>query len=111
MYSPCIRFLRQCFKSILFINGRPAALTGGAISCGGVTIGSGTVNIGDEQSQNLITKIKPKLYDRIFEFNREASIKVETSAGGGTIALSKGIKLQTNKLQSAEEVFVIWEER
>ena len=34
-------------SSTVFINGRPAGITGGAISCGGVTIGSGTVNIGD----------------------------------------------------------------
>lgn len=31
----------------VFIDGKFAALTGGSISCGGVTIGSGTVNIGD----------------------------------------------------------------
>ncbi|WP_051177192.1 type VI secretion system PAAR protein [Halodesulfovibrio aestuarii] len=97
-------------SSTVFINGKPAALTGGKISCGGVTIGSGTVNIGDQPSQSLKTKIEPKLFDRIFEFNKEASIKVETTAGG-TIALNKGEKVQTNKLQSAEEVFVIWEER
>ncbi|WP_342752135.1 type VI secretion system PAAR protein [Vibrio sp. JC009] len=35
-------------SSTVFINGKPAAITGGAISCGGVTIGSGTVNIGDK---------------------------------------------------------------
>lgn len=34
-------------SSTVFINGKPAAITGGAISCGGVTIGGGTVNIGD----------------------------------------------------------------
>ncbi|MEP7730715.1 type VI secretion system PAAR protein [Marinomonas primoryensis] len=34
-------------SSSVFINGKPAAITGGAISCGGVTIGSGSVNIGD----------------------------------------------------------------
>ncbi len=34
-------------SSTVFINGKPAALTGGAVSCGGVTIGTGTVNIGD----------------------------------------------------------------
>nr|VVV03968.1 hypothetical protein AW0309160_01351 [Aliivibrio wodanis] len=34
-------------SSTVKINGKPAAITGGAISCGGVTIGSGTVNIGD----------------------------------------------------------------
>ncbi|MEZ6854353.1 type VI secretion system PAAR protein [Halodesulfovibrio aestuarii] len=35
-------------SSTVFINGKPAALTGGRIDCGGVTIGSGTVNIGDQ---------------------------------------------------------------
>ncbi|WP_323752809.1 hypothetical protein [Marinobacter sp.] len=28
------------------INGQPAAITGSAVSCGGVTIGSGTVIVG-----------------------------------------------------------------
>lgn len=31
----------------VLINGIPAAVTGGAITCGGVTIGSGSVVIGD----------------------------------------------------------------
>lgn len=30
----------------VLINGLPAAVTGGAISCGGVTLGSGSVTIG-----------------------------------------------------------------
>ena len=30
----------------VMINGKPAAVTGGAVSCGGVTVGSGTVIIG-----------------------------------------------------------------
>lgn len=34
-------------SSTVLINGIPAAVTGGAISCGGVTIGSGSVVIGD----------------------------------------------------------------
>lgn len=34
-------------SSTVLINGIPAAVTGSAISCGGVTIGSGTVVIGD----------------------------------------------------------------
>ncbi|WP_430735508.1 type VI secretion system PAAR protein [Halodesulfovibrio aestuarii] len=38
-------------SSTVFINGKPAALTGGAVSCGGVTIGTGTVNIGDQVSK------------------------------------------------------------
>ncbi|EJL3952822.1 TPA: type VI secretion system PAAR protein [Vibrio cholerae] len=34
-------------SSTVMINGKPAAITGGAVSCGGITIGSGTINIGD----------------------------------------------------------------
>tara|TARA_R110000851_G_C13100426_1_gene568210 strand:- start:6211 stop:7944 length:1734 start_codon:yes stop_codon:yes gene_type:complete len=34
-------------SSTVMINGKPAAVTGGAISCGGVTIGSGSVVVGD----------------------------------------------------------------
>jgi uncharacterized Zn-binding protein involved in type VI secretion len=37
-------------SSTVFINGKPAALTGGGVDCGGITIGSGTVNIGDKTS-------------------------------------------------------------
>jgi uncharacterized Zn-binding protein involved in type VI secretion len=33
-------------SSTVLINGKPAAVTGSAVSCGGVTIGSGTVVIG-----------------------------------------------------------------
>ena len=48
-------------SSTVFINGKPAALTGGAISCGGVTIGSGTVNIGDEPTSVTVSKLLPVL--------------------------------------------------
>lgn len=34
----------------MYINGKAAAITGGVVTCGGVTIGSGTVNIGDAPS-------------------------------------------------------------
>jgi len=33
-------------SATVMINGQPAAITGSAVSCGGVTIGSGTVIIG-----------------------------------------------------------------
>ena len=52
-------------SSTVFINGKPAALTGGAISCGGVTIGSGTVNIGDEPTSGAASKLKP-IFNRKF---------------------------------------------
>lgn len=34
-------------STTVYINGKPAAMSGGEISCGGVTIGGGSVNIGD----------------------------------------------------------------
>lgn len=46
-------------SSTVFINGKPAALTGGSISCGGVTIGSGTVNIGDAPRSSSVSRISP----------------------------------------------------
>lgn len=35
-------------SSTVFVNGKPLAITGGAVDCGGVTIGSGTVVVGDQ---------------------------------------------------------------
>lgn len=52
-------------SSTVFINGKPASLTGGKISCGGVTIGNGTVNIGDEHNPTSIPKLKP-IFSRKF---------------------------------------------
>lgn len=45
-------------SSTVFINGKPAALTGGKIDCGGVTIGSGTVNIGDQPPPSMDSDVK-----------------------------------------------------
>lgn len=44
-------------SSTVFINGKPAALTGGSVTCGGVTIGSGTVNIGDAPTPGGATPV------------------------------------------------------
>ncbi len=46
-------------SSTVLINGIPAAVTGGAISCGGVTIGSGSVVIGDSHSPASFSGISP----------------------------------------------------
>ena len=43
----------------VLINGIPAAVTGGAISCGGVTIGSGSVVIGDTYTPAQFSGISP----------------------------------------------------
>ncbi|PHQ15924.1 MULTISPECIES: type VI secretion system PAAR protein [Marinobacter] len=46
-------------SATVLINGIPAAVTGGAISCGGVTIGSGSVVIGDTHSPAPFSAISP----------------------------------------------------
>ncbi|MEZ6854808.1 type VI secretion system PAAR protein [Halodesulfovibrio aestuarii] len=50
-------------SSTVFINGKPAALTGGKISCGGVTIGSGTVNIGDQPTGSYAPPLPKEKHD------------------------------------------------
>lgn len=46
-------------SSTVVINGIPAAVTGSTISCGGVTIGSGSVVIGDSYSPASFSGISP----------------------------------------------------
>ncbi|MBO6850380.1 MAG: type VI secretion system PAAR protein [Marinobacter sp.] len=46
-------------SSTVMINGKPAAVTGGAISCGGVTIGSGSVVIGDTHTPASFSGVSP----------------------------------------------------
>jgi|SRR5690554_1310210 len=46
-------------SSTVLINGIPAAVTGGAITCGGVTIGSGSVVIGDTYTPAPFSGLSP----------------------------------------------------
>lgn len=46
-------------SATVMINGKPAAVTGGAISCGGVTIGSGSVVIGDTHTPASFSGVSP----------------------------------------------------
>ncbi|MAO12632.1 type VI secretion system PAAR protein [Marinobacter sp.] len=46
-------------SSTVLINGIPAAVTGSTVSCGGVTIGSGSVVIGDTYSPASFSGISP----------------------------------------------------
>ncbi len=46
-------------SATVLINGIPAAVTGGVISCGGVTIGSGSVVIGDTYTPAQFSGISP----------------------------------------------------
>lgn len=47
-------------SATVLINGIPAAVTGGAISCGGVTMGSGSVTIGDTHSPARFSGLSPR---------------------------------------------------
>ena len=46
-------------SATVLINGIPAAVTGSAVSCGGVTIGSGSVVIGDTFTPTPFSGISP----------------------------------------------------
>lgn len=46
-------------SSTVMINGIPAAVTGGAITCGGVTVGSGSVVIGDTHTPAKFSGVSP----------------------------------------------------
>ncbi|MFA9394637.1 MAG: type VI secretion system PAAR protein [Halodesulfovibrio sp.] len=96
-------------SSTVFINGRPAALTGGKIDCGGVTIGSGTVNIGDQPSSIGRVPVEPVKYDRIIEFDKKISAKVQDMSGK-VLAEGSGLKLQTAKVDDSKEILIIWDE-
>jgi len=50
-------------SSTVMVNGKPAAITGGSISCGGVTIGSSSVNIGDLYTPAPTSVLSKTLYD------------------------------------------------
>lgn len=96
-------------SSTVFINGRPAALTGGKIDCGGVTIGNGTVNIGDQPSSIRRVPVEPVKYDRIIEFDKEISAKVQDMSGK-VLAEGNGLTLQTTQVDDSKEILIIWDE-
>lgn len=58
-------------------DGQPAAITGGAISCGGVTIGSGTVNIGDVYQPAEMSALSSSLA------STESQAAIQTKAQNG----------------------------
>ncbi|MDO6822837.1 type VI secretion system PAAR protein [Marinobacter sp. 1_MG-2023] len=68
----------------VMINGIPAAVTGSAISCGGVTIGSGSVVIGDTHTPATFSGVSPT-----------------TLSEGGTFAAAQASALQ-NRIAPAK---------
>ncbi|MCL7943662.1 type VI secretion system PAAR protein [Marinobacter sp. ATCH36] len=74
-------------SATVLINGIPAAVTGGAISCGGVTIGSGSVVIGDTYTSAPFSGVSPAPPKAA----RRAEASFARSADGG-LAESPGSK-------------------
>lgn len=96
-------------SSTVFINGKPAALTGGKVDCGGVTIGTGTVNIDDEVGGGSRVSIEPEKYERLVKLDEPIPCKIK-SADGAVLAEGSGKELQTGKLDAFQNALVVWEE-
>ncbi|WP_083394716.1 type VI secretion system PAAR protein [Marinobacter sp. AC-23] len=65
----------------VLINGMPAAVTGGAITCGGVTIGSGSVIIGDTHAPAAFSGVTPMaLTARSAPAARQASLSEKNTS-------------------------------
>ncbi|MDF0752675.1 type VI secretion system PAAR protein [Marinobacter sp. 71-i] len=82
-------------SSTVLINGIPAAVTGGAISCGGVTIGSGSVVIGDTYTPAQFSGISPASSQPASQV--EASY-ARSADGGATGSLSSPQSANPNGL-------------
>ncbi|WP_040886757.1 type VI secretion system PAAR protein [Marinobacter santoriniensis] len=59
-HSPHPRTIADGSRTVM-INGKPAAITGGAISCGGITMGSGSVVVGESHRSERPPNITPEL--------------------------------------------------
>lgn len=87
-----------------FFDGKEAAITGGAVSCGGITIGSGTVNIGtDYQSSRLVEPILvSSKFDeqiRLVNVNNKVLANVPYYIEDEEGNIYKGVSDQLGKLQ------------
>ncbi|WP_417513062.1 type VI secretion system PAAR protein [Marinobacter sp.] len=80
----------------VMINGVPAAVTGSAISCGGVTIGSGSVVIGDTHSPVAFSGMSPMASpaSSASAVGQASSRQEQTSAAETQEALSQPAALQ-----------------
>ncbi len=65
-------------SSTVLINGIPAAVTGSAVSCGGVTIGSGSVVIGDSHSPAPFSQTASALEHSSTTGERKGSVQNQT---------------------------------
>ena len=68
-------------SSTVFFNGKPAALTGSEVSCGGVIIGGSSVIIGDQTSQAISSLMSNIFFDRKLTFSSAARYFIEDGNG------------------------------
>ena len=73
-------------SSTVMINGIPAAVTGGAITCGGVTIGSGSVVIGDTHTPAEFSGVSPMPAKAASQATSTAAAVTSSSADSGIAA-------------------------
>lgn len=72
-------------SATVLINGIPAAVTGGSISCGGVTIGSGSVVIGDTHQPAPFSGISPAPLKRTPE-TEQSYVRHSGDSADGTLS-------------------------
>lgn len=96
-------------SATVLINGIPAAVTGSSISCGGVTIGSGSVVIGDTHKPAPFSGISPAPSKRASEaqssYVRHSGDRTDSnlsSAGNGPAIIADGA---TADVRAAPSVF------
>lgn len=78
-------------SSTVFVNGKPLAITGGSVDCGGVIIGSGTVLVGD-QFEQVGSSFKPPMIEKVtpFIFAKSSSVPpttIEAAASAEPLAM------------------------
>ncbi|MGL6576516.1 type VI secretion system PAAR protein [Aeromonas hydrophila] len=66
-------------SSTVLVNGKPLAMTGSAVDCGGVVIGAGTVIVGD-QFEKVESNFTPPIVEKVtpFIFAKSSSVAPTT---------------------------------
>lgn len=84
-------------SSTVFINGKPAAITGGSVSCGGVTIGGGTVNIGDVHRPAAVSALSSSSLST----GSEAAISANAQSRDPSVSMTESVteNASTNSVQ------------
>jgi uncharacterized Zn-binding protein involved in type VI secretion len=80
-------------SATVMINGKPAAVTGGAISCGGMTIGSGSVVVGDAHTPTTFSGVSPAPKRAVTRASAATSAVQSASTSNAEASLSEPASL------------------